>query len=174
MRHLQNGYTLLLQSRSSQPSASKIILLLSGIWMDQFWSTSLKRLRLWIVPVTAQCWRMSWSQQYITATEDFYLKAFFSFMITYVLKWPLQLLTSFKDGEFRSYSILPPYSPDLDLWLSCVLNLKDALRGWKFGSDNEMKEVVCSSLRADMKIFFSDGIRKLVNWCEKFIEKEGD
>lgn len=35
--------------------------LFSGIWMDQFWITNMKRMTLWIVPVTAWCWRRSWN-----------------------------------------------------------------------------------------------------------------
>jgi hypothetical protein len=69
----------------------------------------------------------------------------------------------------------PPYSPDFsssDYHESGPL--KDALRGRRFGNDDEVKEAVHSWLTAQPKTFFSDGIKKLVQWCEKCIEKKGD
>jgi hypothetical protein len=48
--------------------------------------------------------------------------------------------------------------------------LKDALRGPRFGNDEEVKEAVT----AKPKIFFSDGVKKLVQRWEKCIEKKGD
>jgi hypothetical protein len=52
--------------------------------------------------------------------------------------------------------------------------LKDALRGRRFGNDDEVKEAVYSWLTAQSKSCFSDGIKKLVQRCEKCIEKKGD
>jgi hypothetical protein len=48
------------------------------------------------------------------------------------------------------------------------------LRGRKFGNDDEIKEAVHSWLTAQPKAFFSDGIKKLAQRCEKCIEKKGD
>ncbi|KDR08206.1 hypothetical protein L798_01922 [Zootermopsis nevadensis] len=42
------------------------------------------------------------------------------------------------------------------------------------GNDNEVKEAVHSWLKAQRKTFFSDGIKKLAQRCEKRIEKECD
>jgi hypothetical protein len=69
----------------------------------------------------------------------------------------------------------PPHSPDLsssDYHVSGPL--KDALRGRSFGNDDEVKEAVHSWPTAQPKTFFSDGITKLVQRCEKCIEKKGD
>jgi hypothetical protein len=52
--------------------------------------------------------------------------------------------------------------------------LKDALRGRRFGNDDELKEALHSWLTAQPKTFFSDGIKKLVQRCEKCVEKKGD
>ena len=57
----------------------------------------------------------------------------------------------------------PPYSPDLapsDYHLFGPL--KEALRGRRFTSDQEVKEAVHAWLAAQPKAFFSEGIRKLV------------
>ena len=69
----------------------------------------------------------------------------------------------------------PPYSPDLapsDYHL--FGSLKEALRGCRFTSDNELKEVVHAWLTAQPKMFFSEGIKNLVQWWKKCIEKQGD
>jgi hypothetical protein len=69
----------------------------------------------------------------------------------------------------------PPYSPDLapsDYHVFC--KLKEALRGRSFHGDGEVKETVQFRLRQQAKSFFSTGIQKLVERCEKFIAKDGD
>jgi hypothetical protein len=48
------------------------------------------------------------------------------------------------------------------------------LRGRRFWNDDEVKEAVLFWLTAQPKTFFSDGIKKLVQRCEKCIEKKGD
>jgi hypothetical protein len=66
----------------------------------------------------------------------------------------------------------PPYSPDLapsDYHLFGPL--KDALRGRRFTSDQEVREAVHAWLTAQPKTFFSEGIRKLVQRWTKCIEK---
>jgi len=40
--------------------------------------------------------------------------------------------------------------------------------------DKELKEVVHAWLAAQPKMFFSEGIKKLVQWWKKCIEKKGD
>jgi histone-lysine N-methyltransferase SETMAR len=68
----------------------------------------------------------------------------------------------------------PPYSPDLAPSDYHVFGpMKDALRGRKFGNDDEIKEAVHSWLKGQPKTFFSDGIKKLVQRYEKCIQKEG-
>ena len=51
--------------------------------------------------------------------------------------------------------------------------LKDALRGRRFTSDQEVKEAVHAWLAAQTKTF-SEGIRKLVQRWTKCDEKQGD
>ncbi|XP_021930927.1 histone-lysine N-methyltransferase SETMAR-like [Zootermopsis nevadensis] len=69
----------------------------------------------------------------------------------------------------------PPYSSDLAPSDYHVVGpLKDALRGRRFGNDDEVEEAVHSWLKAQPKTFFSDGIKKLVQRCEKSIENKGD
>jgi len=69
----------------------------------------------------------------------------------------------------------PLYSPDLvpsDYHLFGPL--KEALRGRRFTTDQELKEAVHAWLAAQPKIFFSEGIKKLVQQWKKYIEKQGD
>jgi histone-lysine N-methyltransferase SETMAR len=57
----------------------------------------------------------------------------------------------------------PAYSPDLapsDFHLYGPL--KQALRGRRFSSDDDVKAAVHQWLRAQLKTFFSEGIKKLV------------
>jgi len=57
----------------------------------------------------------------------------------------------------------PPYSPDLAPSSYHFFSpLKEALRGHRFTSDEEVKEVVHTWLREQPKSFFSAGIQKLV------------
>jgi len=66
------------------------------------------------------------------------------------------------------------YSPDLapsDYHLFGPL--KNALRGRRFSTDNEVRETVHKWLRDQPKTFL-EGIRKLVDCWTKCIEKEGD
>ena len=69
----------------------------------------------------------------------------------------------------------PLYSPDLapsDYHLFGPL--REALRGCRFTSVQELKEAVHAWLAAQPKKFFSEGINKLVQWWKKCIEKQGD
>ena len=69
----------------------------------------------------------------------------------------------------------PAYSPDLapsDYHLFGPL--KNALRGRRFSTDKEVREAVHKCLRDQLKTFFLEGIRKLVDRWTKCIEKEGD
>jgi len=71
----------------------------------------------------------------------------------------------------------PPYRPDLapsDYQLFGPL--KEALRGRRFTSDQELKEAALAWLAAYPKtIFFSsEGIKKFVQRWKKCIEKQGD
>jgi len=69
----------------------------------------------------------------------------------------------------------PPYSPDLapsDYHLFGPL--KEALRGRWFTSDEELKEALLAWLAAQPKTSFSEGIKNLVQWWKKCIEKQGD
>jgi hypothetical protein len=69
----------------------------------------------------------------------------------------------------------PPYSPDLapsDYHLFGPP--KEALRGCRFTSDQEVKEAVHAWLAAQPKTFFFEGIRKLVQRWTKCVEKQGD
>lgn len=68
-----------------------------------------------------------------------------------------KFLTPFGDWDFRSYS------PDIAFSDHHVLGpLKDTLRRWMFGSDDEVKEVVHSWLK-----IYSDMLMKLMQWCKK-------
>ena len=70
---------------------------------------------------------------------------------------------------------LPPYSPDLappDYHLFDPI--KEALRGRRFTSDQEVKEAMHAWLAAQPKTFFSEGIRKLVQRWTKCVEKQKD
>ena len=67
----------------------------------------------------------------------------------------------------------PAYSPDLapsDYHLFGPL--KNALRGRRFSTDKEVREVVHKWLRDQPKTFFLEGIHKLVDRWTKCIEKE--
>jgi hypothetical protein len=69
----------------------------------------------------------------------------------------------------------PAYGPDLapsDFHL--FRPLKEALRGRQFSRDDGVKAVVHQWLRAQPKIFFFGGIKKLVVRWEKCIAKQGD
>ena len=69
----------------------------------------------------------------------------------------------------------PPYSPDLAPSEYHLFGpLKEALRGCRFTSDQELKEMVHAWLTARPKTFFSEGIKKLVQQWKKCIEKQGD
>ena len=68
-----------------------------------------------------------------------------------------------------------PYSPQIapsDYHLFGPL--KEALRGRRFTSDQELKEAVHSWHPAQPKTFFSEVIQKPVQRCKKYIEKQGD
>ena len=67
------------------------------------------------------------------------------------------------------------YSPDLapsDYHL--FVPLKEALRGRRFTSDEEVKEAVHEWLAAQPKTFFSEGIQKLLELWNKCIAMHGD
>jgi transposase len=69
----------------------------------------------------------------------------------------------------------PPYSPDLvpsDFHL--FGHMKEHLRGQNFTDDNEVMEAVQSWLKATLKSFFLEDIRKLVDRQTKFVAKQGD
>jgi hypothetical protein len=52
--------------------------------------------------------------------------------------------------------------------------LKEALEGRRFRCDKDVKNAVHQWLRAQPKTFYYDGIKKLVGWWEKCVEKQGD
>ena len=92
---------------------------------------------------------------------------------------PVRILlpTHLETLQKLKYQVLahPPYSPDLvpsDYHLFGPL--KEALRGRRFASDQELKEAVMHGSLLNQKYFFSEGIKKLVRWWEKCIEKQGD
>lgn len=69
----------------------------------------------------------------------------------------------------------PPYSPDLapsDFHLFGPL--KEALRGKKFGNNEDVKNFVGKWLKQQDKDFFAAGIKKLVNRWDKCINVGGD
>ena len=69
----------------------------------------------------------------------------------------------------------PPYSPDLapsDFHLFGPL--KEALRGRRFSTDEEVKEAVHEWLGSMPESFFSEGIKQLVRRWNKCCERNGD
>ena len=52
--------------------------------------------------------------------------------------------------------------------------MKEHLRGQKFADDDEVMEAVQSWLKATLKSFFLEGIRKLVDRWTKCVAKQGD
>ena len=68
----------------------------------------------------------------------------------------------------------PPYSPDLAP-SDCHLfgPLKEALRGRRFTSDQEVKEAELAWLDAQPKNFFSEGIRSLCNDGPSALKSKG-
>ena len=69
----------------------------------------------------------------------------------------------------------PPYSPDLASRDDHIFGpLKEALRGRRFTSNEEVEEVVHTWLQEQPKSFFSAGIQKLVEWYNKCIALQGD
>ena len=65
----------------------------------------------------------------------------------------------------------PPYSPDLSPSDYQLFDpLKEALRGHRFSSDQEVKEAVHAWLTAQPKTFFLECNRKLVEWLNKCVE----
>jgi hypothetical protein len=68
----------------------------------------------------------------------------------------------------------PPYSPDLvPMDFHLFGPMKEHLRGQKFADDEVIKEVQ-SWLKATPKIFFLEGICKLVDRWNKCVAKQGD
>jgi hypothetical protein len=51
--------------------------------------------------------------------------------------------------------------------------LKEALLGWRFASNDEIKDT-CTWLRSQPKTCFADGIRRLVNHYTVCVEKRAD
>jgi hypothetical protein len=51
---------------------------------------------------------------------------------------------------------------------------KEALRGWRFASDDEVKDAVHMWLWSQWETFIGDGIRRLVNGYTMRISKTGD
>ena len=69
----------------------------------------------------------------------------------------------------------PPYSPDLAPSNYHLFGtLKEALRGHRLTSDQEVKEAEYAWLAAQPKTLFLEGIRMLVQRWTKCIEKQGD
>jgi len=69
----------------------------------------------------------------------------------------------------------PPYSPDFAPSDYHICGpLKEALRGRRVTSDEEVKEAVHTWLREQLKSFFSTGIQKLVERYNKCIVLQGD
>lgn len=69
----------------------------------------------------------------------------------------------------------PPYSPDLapsDFHLFGPL--KEALRGRRFSSDEEVKDAVHEWLSSMPNSFFSEGIQQLVHRWTKCLDRDGD
>ena len=52
--------------------------------------------------------------------------------------------------------------------------MKEYFRGQKFAGDDEVMEAVQSWLKATLKVFFLEGIRKLVDRWTKCVAKQGD
>jgi hypothetical protein len=74
---------------------------------------------------------------------------------------------------------LPPSIPltvhtSLHPTVMCLARLRKRLRGRRFQSDGEVKETAHFWLRQRAKPFFSTGIQKLAERCEKSITKDGD
>jgi histone-lysine N-methyltransferase SETMAR len=69
----------------------------------------------------------------------------------------------------------PPYSPDLAPSDYHIFGpLKEALRGCRFTSNEEVKEAVHIWLREQPKNFFSAGIQKIVERYNKSIALQDD
>lgn len=71
--------------------------------------------------------------------------------------------------------IHPPYSPDLaPSYYYLFPKMKKDLRGRKFTEDDEVKEAISSYFEGKEKIFFYDGIEKLISRSKKCIDLKGD
>ena len=69
----------------------------------------------------------------------------------------------------------PPYSPNLAPFDYHLFGpLKEALRGCRFTLDQKGKEAVHAWHTVQLKTFFSEGIRKLVQWWNECIKKQED
>jgi histone-lysine N-methyltransferase SETMAR len=70
----------------------------------------------------------------------------------------------------------PPYSPDLTPSDFHMFDpVKEALRGKRFSSDEEVIVAVQNWLKTQPKnFFFSDGIKKLVKCWNRCVEVEGN
>ena len=68
----------------------------------------------------------------------------------------------------------PSYSPDLASWDYHLFGpLREVLRGRRFTSDQELKEAMHAWLAAQLKTFFAEGIKKLVQrWRSALKSKE--
>jgi hypothetical protein len=51
---------------------------------------------------------------------------------------------------------------------------KDVLHGHQFANDEEVKDVVHTWLSKQLKTFFTDGMRKLMEGSNKCVEKLGN
>jgi hypothetical protein len=68
----------------------------------------------------------------------------------------------------------PAYNPKLAPTSCHIFRLlKDVLHGHQL-ANNEVNDVVCMWLCAQLKMFFTDGIRKLVDQSIKCVETLGD
>jgi len=67
------------------------------------------------------------------------------------------------------------YSPDLiPFYYHIFRSFKDVLCRCQFANSKEVKDAVHMWLCTQLKIFFADDIRKLVDWTNKCMEKLGD
>ena len=86
--------------------------------------------------------------------------------------WHLSMKQS---GSWSLNSSHTPGTVQTQLHLTITFGpVQEALHGWKYVSDNIVKDMVHMWLWSHLKISFTDGIRRIVNHHKICVEKRGD
>ena len=143
--------------------------------MDLFWCISKSMGETLTVLITVQCCEMNVNLQFARKEQEFCPKKSYCIMTTHVLTQQQRQYRQCNNWASNFFNIHLPYSPELAPSNYHIFGpLKEALRGRRLASDEEVKEAVHNWLREQSKSFFSAGIQKLVERYNKRIMLQGD